>query len=73
MDITTDRQDLTDNAGHPFYLFMIPQVREANGTEGPYLEVNCIKGENGTAKKVTLPFGIDWRAGYRYYIDIELQ
>ncbi len=73
MDITTDRQDLTDNAGHPFYLFMIPQAQQANGTEGPYLEVNCIKGENGTAKTVTLPFGIAWSAGYRYYIDIELQ
>lgn len=71
MDITTDRQDLTDNAGHPFYLFMIPQAQQANGTEGPYLEVNCIKGEN--SKTLNLPFGIDWKAGYRYYIDIELQ
>lgn len=73
MVITTEQQDLTDNAGHPFYLFMIPQAQQANGTEGPYLEVNCEIGENSIAKKLNLPFGIDWKAGYRYYIDIELQ
>ncbi len=72
MVITTEQQDLTDIEDHPFYLFMIPQTQQAKGTDGPYLEVNCIKGDN-VATSVNLPFGIDWKAGYRYYIDIELQ
>lgn len=73
MVITTEQQKLTDNNSQPFYLFMIPQTQSANGTHGPYLEVKCKIGENGTAKTLNLPFGIDWKAGYRYYIDIELQ
>lgn len=73
MVITTEQQKLTDNNSQPFYLFMIPQTQSANGTYGPYLEVKCKIGEDGTAKTLNLPFGIDWKAGYRYYIDIELQ
>ena len=73
MVITTEQQKLTDNNTQPFYLFMIPQTQSANGAYGPYLEVKCKIGEDGTAKTLSLPFGIDWKAGYRYYIDIELQ
>ena len=50
------------------YLFMIPQSREANGTEGTYLEVNY----SAEKTPANIPLTINWQAGYLYTINIRL-
>ena len=62
--VTTDSQRLTCG-----YLFMIPQQRVKNGTEGTYLEINYT--HNG-AKQATIPLDINWSAGKLYTRDIVL-
>ena len=51
------------------YLFMIPQSRTANGTEGTYLEVNYT---TSGAKTATIPLNVNWQAGHLYTINIKL-
>ena len=63
--VTTAKQSLSSG-----YLFMIPQTRAANGTEGIYLEITYNKG--GEDKQAIIPFGIDWQAGKSYPINILL-
>jgi hypothetical protein len=64
--IGTEVQALSSN-----HLFMIPQIREANGTTGTYLEVNySFSGQTQTS--ATIPLAINWEAGYEYTINIKL-
>ena len=52
-------------------IFVIPQTRAANGTEGVYLEVNyTFSGQTQT--QATIPLAISWEAGKRYPYDIKL-
>ena len=64
MTVTTTSQPLSCG-----YLFMIPQQREKNGTEGTHLEINYT--HNG-AKQATIPLTINWSAGKLYTININL-
>jgi hypothetical protein len=63
--VTTDSQRLTCG-----YIFMIPQTRVKNGTEGTYLEINYTK--NTEAKQATMPLDINWKAGELRTININL-
>ena len=63
--VTTAEQSLSSG-----YLFMIPQTRAANGTEGIYLEITYNKG--GADEKAIIPFDIDWQAGTIHPINILL-
>ncbi len=63
--VTTAKQSLSSG-----YLFMIPQTRAADGTNGTYLEITYNKG--GEDKQAIIPFGIDWQAGKSYPINILL-
>lgn len=49
------------------YLFMIPQVRPADG--GIYLEVNYT---TSSAKSVIIPLDVNWESGQMYTINIKL-
>ena len=62
--VTTDSQRLTCG-----YIFMIPQTRVKNGTEGTYLEINYT---HDGAKRATIPLNINWKAGELYTRDIVL-
>lgn len=66
MVIRTDPQELSSN-----HLFMIPQKRDANGTEGTYLEISyTFSGqERPTA---TIPLTVDWKKSTQYTINIKL-
>jgi hypothetical protein len=64
--VTTTKQSLSSG-----YLFMIPQTRAADGTNGTHLEITYNKG--GDDEKAIIPFGIDWKAGTIHHINILLQ
>ena len=64
--VTTAKQSLSSG-----YLFMIPQTRAADGTNGTYLEITYNKGEED--KQAIIPFDIDWKAGTIHHIDILLR
>ena len=63
--VTTAKQSLSSG-----YLFMIPQTRAADGTNGTHLEITYNKG--GEDKQAIIPFGIDWKAGTIHPINILL-
>lgn len=63
--VTTAKQSLSSG-----YLFMIPQTRAADGTNGTYLEITYNKG--GDDEQATIPLDIDWQAGKSYPINILL-
>lgn len=63
--VTTEPQQLSSN-----YLYMIPQTRATNGTEGTYLDVTYTKGAED--KHATIPLAIDWKAGESYPVNIKL-
>ena len=63
--VTTTKQALSSG-----YLFMIPQTRAADGTNGPHLEITYNKG--GADEKAIIPFDIDWQAGTIHPINIIL-
>ena len=63
--VTTTKQSLSSG-----YLFMIPQTRAADGTNGIHLEITYTKGEN--EKQAIIPLDIDWQAGNSYPINILL-
>ena len=65
IDVTTAKQSLSSG-----YLFMIPQTRAADGTNGTHLEITYNKG--GEDKQAIIPFGIDWKAGTIHPINILL-
>jgi len=64
--VTTAKQALSSG-----YLFMIPQTRAADGTNGTYLEITYNKG--GDDEKAIIPFDIDWQAGTSHPINILLR
>ena len=67
-DITVDNtpQALSSN-----YLFVIPQSRAANRTEGTYLEITYnFSGQTQTT--ATIPLAVNWEAGKQYTINIKL-
>jgi hypothetical protein len=64
--VTTTKQSLSSG-----YLFMIPQTRAADGTNGTYLEITYNKGDDD--KKAIIPFDIDWQAGTIHPINILLR
>lgn len=63
--VTTAKQSLSSG-----YLFMIPQTRAADGTNGTHLEITYNKG--GEDKQAIIPLDIDWQAGKSYPINILL-
>ncbi len=63
--VTTAKQSLSSG-----YLFMIPQTRAADGTNGTHLEITYNKG--GDDEKAIIPFGIDWQAGTIHPVNILL-
>ena len=66
LTVTTDYQELPCG-----YLFLIPQSRKANGTQGTYIEVNyTFSGQTQT--KANIYFDVDWKAGSLYTIEIRL-
>ena len=65
INVTTAKQSLSSG-----YLFMIPQTRAADGTNGTHLEITYTKGEND--KQAIIPLDIDWQAGKSYPINILL-
>ena len=66
MTITTTPQALSSN-----YLFVIPQSRAANDTEGTYLEITYnFSGQTQTT--ATIPLAVNWEAGKQYTINIKL-
>ena len=64
--VTTAEQSLSSG-----YLFMIPQTRAADGTNGTHLEITYNKGGEED-KQAIIPFGIDWQAGTIHPINILL-
>ncbi len=70
IDITTEYQALPCN-----YLFLIPQSRDADDTNGTYLEVTYTIGTDAqaqTQKTVNIPIAPNWKAGWEYTINILL-
>lgn len=66
MNITTTPQALSSN-----HLFMIPQERAANGTEGTYLEISyTFSGQERTTANI--PLTVDWKKSTQYTINIKL-
>lgn len=63
--VTTTKQSLSSG-----YLFIIPQTRAADGTNGTHLEITYNKG--GDDEKAIIPLDIDWQAGTIYHINILL-
>ena len=60
--------DNTPQALSSNYLFVIPQTRAKNGTEGTYLDVTY----DSNTKHATIPLDINWAAGSEYTINIKL-
>jgi hypothetical protein len=50
---------------------MIPQTRVADGTTGVYLKV-MYKIDDGAEKEADIPFAVNWAAGNKYTININL-
>ena len=65
--VTTEPQRLSCG-----YIFMIPQTRVKNGTEGTYLEIKYKRTKDETAKTATIPLNINWKAGELRTININL-
>lgn len=66
MVITTNSQALSSN-----YLFMIPQKRDANDTDGTYLEISyTFSGQTGTT--AIIPLTVNWEMSTQYTINIKL-
>jgi len=66
MVITTSPQELSSN-----HLFMIPQERAANGTDGTYLEISyTFSGQERTT--ATIPLTVNWEKSTQYTINIKL-
>lgn len=66
MVITTTPQALSSN-----HLFMIPQERAANGTDGTYLEISyTVSGQGGGT--ATIPLTVNWKKSTQYTINIKL-
>ncbi len=66
MNITIDPKELSSN-----YLFMIPQTRAANGTDGTYLEIRyTVSGQERTT--ATIPLTVNWEKSTQYTINIKL-
>ena len=66
MVITTTPKALSSN-----YLFMIPQERAANGTDGTYLEISyTFSGQERTI--ATIPLTVNWEKSTQYTINIKL-
>lgn len=66
MVITTTSQELSSD-----YLFMIPQERPANGTDGTYLEISyTFSGQKGST--ATIPLPVDWKKSTQHTINIKL-
>lgn len=66
MVITTTPQALSSN-----HLFMIPQERAANGTDGTYLEISyTFSGQERTT--ATIPLTVNWEKSTQYTINIKL-
>ena len=63
ISVTTEYQPLSSND-----IFMIPQSRTADGTNGMYLEINY----SNNSKSAIIPLDVDWQAGYRYTVNIRL-
>ncbi len=61
--VTTDYQALSSND-----IFVIPQSRNADGTNGMYLEINY----SNNSKSAIIPLSVNWQAGYRYTVNIRL-
>lgn len=53
-------------------LFVIPQTREENGIEGIYLDLSYSLDGGVNWKTANIPFGVEWMAGYKYTINIQL-
>jgi hypothetical protein len=66
MEITTTSQELSSN-----HLFMIPQKRAANGTDGTYLEISyTFSGQEGST--AIIPLTVNWEKSTQYTINIKL-
>lgn len=66
MVITTNPKELPSN-----HLFMIPQERAANGTDGTYLEIRyTFSGQTGNT--ATIPLPVNWEMSTQYTINIKL-
>lgn len=62
ISVNTEYQPLSSND-----IFVIPQSRTADGTNGMYLEINY---DNN--KSAIIPLDVNWQAGYRYIVNIRL-
>lgn len=66
MVITTTPLALSSN-----HLFMIPQKRDANGTDGTYLEISyTVSGQTGNT--AIIPLAVNWEISTQYTINIKL-
>ncbi len=66
MVITTTPEPLSSD-----YLFMIPQERAADGTDGTYLEISyTFSGQERTT--ATIPLTVNWKKSTQYTINIKL-
>ena len=66
MKITTTPKELSSN-----HLFMIPQERAANGTDGTYLEISyTFSGQKEST--ATIPLTVNWEKSTQYTINIKL-
>ena len=66
ISVTTTAQDLSCN-----YIFVIPQSRPADGTDGMYLDVEyTFAGQTQT--HAFIPMTVNWEAGTAYTININL-
>jgi len=66
MVITTTPRALSSN-----HLFMIPQKRAANGTEGTYLKISyTVSGQEGST--AIIPLNVNWEKSTQYTINIKL-
>lgn len=63
ISVTTEYQPLSSND-----IFVIPQSRTADGTNGMYLEINY----SNNTKSAIIPLNVEWLAGYRYIVNIRL-
>ena len=70
MQVDVEQQAMKDTQGNDFYLFMIPQKTTA--VLKVSYKIGDLSGNDSYTDTYITGINIDWKQGYRYYIDINL-
>ena len=70
MQVTVGQQAMKDTQGNDFYLFMIPQ--QTTAVLKVSYKIGELSGNDTYTDTYINGINIDWKQGYRYFIDINL-